>query len=90
MPRQDPGEPYYRVDSPEAAGMLAADSSGEIVVIDVRRDDEYKAGHVTGEYFRSSWFLFHPKSINQLFYQLGLFSSDQSGWRIARPISLRP
>ncbi len=48
MPRQDPGEPYYRVDSPEAAGMLAADSAGEIVVIDVRRDDEWVTGHVAG------------------------------------------
>ncbi|MBQ11837.1 MAG: hypothetical protein CMJ45_09840 [Planctomyces sp.] len=48
MPRQDPGEPYYRVDSPEAAGMLAAGSAGEIVVIDVRRDDEWVTGHVAG------------------------------------------
>ena len=47
MARQDPGEPYYRVDSPEANGMLAADS-GNIVVIDVRRDDEWVTGHVSG------------------------------------------
>ena len=47
MARQDPGEPYYRVDSPEANGMLAADSEN-IVVIDVRRDDEWVTGHVSG------------------------------------------
>ena len=47
MPRQDPGEPYYRVDSDEAAQMLGADKEGTAVV-DVRRDDEWVAGHVTG------------------------------------------
>ena len=47
MPRQDPGEPYYRVDSPEAKSILDADP-GNTVVVDVRRDDEWVAGHVTG------------------------------------------
>jgi hypothetical protein len=47
MARQDPGEPYYRVDSPEAAAMLEADH-GDIVVFDVRRDDEWVTGHITG------------------------------------------
>ena len=47
MPRQDPGEPYYRVDSNEANSMLQADSSS-YVVIDVRRDDEWVTGHPTG------------------------------------------
>ena len=40
MPRQDPGEPYFRVDSTEGQSMLAADPDGTIV-IDVRRDDEW-------------------------------------------------
>ena len=47
MPRQDPGEPYFRVDSNEAHSMLDADPDGT-VVIDVRRDDEWVTGHVTG------------------------------------------
>ena len=47
MPRREPGEPYARVDSDEASAMLAAAPSGT-VVIDVRRDDEWEAGHVTG------------------------------------------
>ena len=47
MPRQDPGEPYYRIDSNEANGMLQADP-GSYVLIDVRRDDEWVTGHPTG------------------------------------------
>ena len=47
MPRQDPGEPYYRVDSNEASSMLDADSDNTVVV-DVRRPDEYEGGHVKG------------------------------------------
>ena len=47
MPRQDPGEPYFRVDSAEGQSMLAADPNGTIV-IDVRRDDEWVTGHVAG------------------------------------------
>ena len=47
MPRQDPGEPYFRVDSNEAQSILDADPDGT-VVIDVRRDDEWVTGHVTG------------------------------------------
>ena len=47
MPRQDPGEPYYRVDSNEARSMLDADPDN-IVVVDVRRDDEWVTGHVRG------------------------------------------
>ena len=47
MARQDPGEPYYRVDSNEARQMLDADPENTIVV-DVRRDDEWVTGHVTG------------------------------------------
>jgi len=47
MPRQDPGEPYFRVDSNEGRSIIDADPDG-IVVIDVRRDDEWVTGHVTG------------------------------------------
>ena len=47
MPRQNPGEPYYRVDSPEALQILQADPEGTVVV-DVRRDDEWVTGHASG------------------------------------------
>ena len=47
MPRQDPGEPYYRVDSQEASSILDAEPE-TTVVIDVRRDDEWVTGHVSG------------------------------------------
>ncbi len=47
MPRQDPGEPYYRIDSDEAAQMLA-EGKDSVAVVDVRRDDEWVSGHVTG------------------------------------------
>ena len=47
MPRQDPGEPYYRVDSNEARQILDGDP-GNTVVVDVRRDDEWVGGHVSG------------------------------------------
>ena len=43
MPRQDPGEPYYRISIDEAAEMYSGDGA---VVVDVRRPDEYTAGHV--------------------------------------------
>ena len=43
MPRQDPGEPYYRISIAEAAEMYGGDDA---VVVDVRRPDEYTAGHV--------------------------------------------
>lgn len=47
MPRKEPGEPYYRVDSPEANALLQA-SGDDYVMVDVRRDDEWVTGHVTG------------------------------------------
>ena len=47
MPRQEPGEPYYRVDSHEANSLLEAHGD-DYVVVDVRRDDEWVTGHVTG------------------------------------------
>ena len=47
MPRQEPGEPFYRVDSDEAANMMESDKDGTVMV-DVRRDDEWVSGHVQG------------------------------------------
>ena len=47
MPRQQPGEPYYRVDSAEAHSMLESDPDNTVVV-DVRRDDEWVTGHASG------------------------------------------
>ena len=47
MPRQDPGEPYYRGDSNEAEQILNSEPA-DTVVVDVRRDDEWVTGHVTG------------------------------------------
>ena len=48
MPRQDPGEPYYRISIDEAAEMYSGDDA---VVVDVRRPDEYAAGHVKDAIF---------------------------------------
>ena len=48
MARQVPGEPYTRIDSDEAYQML---QEGGSVMVDVRRDDEYKEGHVSGAVF---------------------------------------
>lgn len=47
MPRQESGEPYFRVDSGEAREMLEADPDNT-VVIDVRRPDEWVSGHAAG------------------------------------------
>lgn len=47
MPRQEPGEPYYRVDSNEARSILESDTAGTVVV-DVRREDEWITGHIAG------------------------------------------
>jgi rhodanese-related sulfurtransferase len=43
MSRMEVGEPYYRIDLEEALEMYQRE---ETVVIDVRRPDEYVAGHV--------------------------------------------
>ena len=48
MPRREPGEPYHRI-SIEEAGELYGD--GDVAVVDVRRPDEYAAGHVKGAIF---------------------------------------
>ncbi|MDA0231941.1 MAG: rhodanese-like domain-containing protein [Chloroflexi bacterium] len=45
MARQVPGEPYTRVSVEEANEML---EHGEGVAIDVRRQDEFEAGHIKG------------------------------------------
>ena len=45
MARNVPGEPYTRITAEEADEMV---KSGNSVVIDVRRDDEYEGGHVKG------------------------------------------
>ena len=44
MPRQEPGEPYYRLDSTEAMAILDREGEGAVVV-DVRRPDEWVNGH---------------------------------------------
>ena len=48
MPRREPGEPYTRISADEAAAMHG---DGDVVVIDVRRQDEYDAGHVKDAIF---------------------------------------
>ena len=45
MARQDPGEPYYRVDSDEAMQILQREEDST-AVLDVRRDDEWVSGHI--------------------------------------------
>jgi rhodanese-related sulfurtransferase len=48
MARQEPGEPYYRISLDEANQMV---DEGGSTVIDVRRPDEYVAGHVAKALF---------------------------------------
>ena len=48
MPRKEPGEPYYRITSQEAAQIHGQDS---VTFIDVRRPDEYEAGHIKDAIF---------------------------------------
>ena len=43
MPRLEPGEPYYRLDTGEAHAMYG---NSDVVFIDVRRPDEYAEGHI--------------------------------------------
>ena len=43
MPRQEPGEPYFRVSVDEASGMYEDD---DVVFVDVRRPDEYVESHI--------------------------------------------
>ena len=48
MPRQDPGEPYYRISIDEAAELYGDDG---VTFIDVRRPDEYVEGHIKDALF---------------------------------------
>lgn len=48
VPRQEPGEPYWRVSIDEAKKLL---DDGGAAVIDVRNNDEYTSGHVKGALF---------------------------------------
>ncbi|MCI0439266.1 MAG: rhodanese-like domain-containing protein [Chloroflexi bacterium] len=48
MPRRAEGEPYYRISIEEAAKMYGDDAA---VFVDVRRPDEYRAGHVKNALF---------------------------------------
>ena len=43
MARQDPGEPFFRIDSDEANAILVAQPE-DAVMVDVRRDDEWVHG----------------------------------------------
>jgi len=45
MARQEPGEPYWRINVDEAKSML---EDGESIVIDVRQPDEWLSGRVQG------------------------------------------
>ena len=47
MPRQEAGEPYYRVTLDEAKEMID-EGNDQAIVVDVRRDDEWGSGHVAG------------------------------------------
>ena len=46
MPRQEPGEPYFRVSVEETKEMLGQGDG--VALIDVRTPEEYTSGHVTG------------------------------------------
>jgi rhodanese-related sulfurtransferase len=48
MPRQEPGEPYFRITSEEASEMHGNE---DVVFIDVRRPDEYAEGHIKDALF---------------------------------------
>jgi rhodanese-related sulfurtransferase len=48
MPKRNPGEPYYRLSIEEAAEMYGDDNA---YFVDVRRPDEYVAGHIKGAAF---------------------------------------
>ena len=48
MPRQEPGEPYFRISADEASAMHGNE---DVVFIDVRRPDEYAEGHIKDALF---------------------------------------
>ncbi len=43
MPRREPREPYYRISLEEASEMRG---DANVVIVDVRRPDEYAEGHI--------------------------------------------
>ena len=43
MARREPGEPYYRIESDEAAERFGEE---DVLFVDVRRLDEYADGHI--------------------------------------------
>ena len=47
MPRQELGEPYFRISVDEANTILEKESNN-VLVVDVRREDEWESGHVKG------------------------------------------
>ena len=47
MARQEAGEPFWRIDSDEANETMVKEGDG-VVMVDVRRDDEWVSGHVSG------------------------------------------
>lgn len=48
MTKKNPGEPYYRLSTAEAASMYDDD---DVTFVDVRRPDEYAEGHISGALF---------------------------------------
>ena len=48
MPRREAGEPYNRVSIDEAAEMYDSD---DVLIVDVRRPDEYTSGHIKSAKF---------------------------------------
>jgi rhodanese-related sulfurtransferase len=45
--RQEAGEPYRRINSDDAKVILE-ENGGDVVIVDVRRQDEWDTGHVAG------------------------------------------
>ena len=48
MPRQETGEPYYRITSEQAVELH---DNPDVAFIDVRRPDEYADGHIKNSIF---------------------------------------
>ena len=48
MPRQDQGEPFYRISMIEAKEMYDEEDT---IVIDVRSNDEFASGHIQNELY---------------------------------------
>jgi len=48
MPRRETGEPYYRISVDEANELFG---DADVAIVDVRRPEEYAAGHVKDAIF---------------------------------------